>query len=349
MGRPTPRFEPERAALPLGRTRALPAAGAWRAGLAYGLPLAALLVFPWVSSAYQVGLLAKFLVYAILAMSLDLLWGYAGILTFAHGVFFGLGAYALALTLKYWGDVPGTTYLGLLLAVGLPALLALVLGYAMFYRRVGGVYFAIVTFAVGAIFQSVTIVWIDFTGGLNGLYGFPAPRLGLPLVAEVEVGGGRLAYYLIVGVLALSFVLARQLIRSPFGRTLKAMQNNEARVEFLGYNVPGLKLAIFVLSCAWAGLCGALYVPVGFVSAEIMGILFSTAVIVWVAIGGRGTLVGPILGALVVNYLQAVMSDVLVFYWFLIIGLFFIAVVLLLPDGLVGVYRQVLARLRRQL
>jgi urea transport system permease protein len=344
----TPKLEPDPDALRLRRGRLLPAAPHWRQLLAYGVPLAALLAFPWVSSAYQVSLLAKFLVYAILALTLDLLWGYAGILTFAHGVFFGLGAYALALTLKYWGGIPGMTYVGLLLAMALPALLALVLGYAMFYHRVGGVYFAIVTFAVGAIFQSVTIVWIDFTGGLNGLYGFPSPKIGLPLVAEAELGAGRLTYYLIVGVLVLSFALARRLIHSPFGRTLKAIQNNEERVEFLGYNVPGLKLAIFVVCCAWAGLSGALYVPVGFVSADIMGILFSTAIIVWVAIGGRGTLIGPILGALVVNYLQAVMSDVLVFYWFLIIGLFFIVVVLFLPDGLVGVYRQLRARLSRR-
>jgi ABC-type branched-subunit amino acid transport system permease subunit len=293
----TPPLEPDGAAVSVRPGRLAPAAAPWRPVLVYGLPLAALLAFPWMTSAYQVNLLAKFLVYAILAMSLDLLWGYAGILTFAHGVFFGLGAYALALTLKYWGSVPGITYLGLLLAMALPAALALVLGYAMFYHRVGGVYFAIVTFAVGAIFQSVTIVWIDFTGGLNGLYGFPSPRIGLPQVAEAEVSGGRLTYYLIVGVLVFSFWLAQRLIRSPFGRTLKAIQSNETRVEFLGYNVPRIKLAVFVLSCAWAGLSGALYVPVGFVSADIMGILFSTAIIVWVAIGGRGTLIGPILGA----------------------------------------------------
>ncbi len=311
----------------------------------YGLALLLLLLFPWVSNSYQVGLLAKFLTYALLALSLDLLWGYTGVLNFAHGLFFGLGAYALALVLTHWGDVPGATYLGLLLAITVPGVLALLLGYAMFFGRVSGVYFAIVTFAVGAIFQSITIVWIEFTGGLNGLYGFPNPRLGIPGRWEVEVTGTLLPYYLIVGVLAGVYFLARRLVNSPFGQALQALKDNEDRVEFLGYHVPGIKLIIFTISCALAGLSGAVYVPVGFVSAEIMGILFSTAVIVWVAVGGRGTLLGAVLGALVVNYLQTFMSDVLVFYWLLFIGLFFMGVVMFVPDGLVGLLQRLLRRL----
>jgi urea ABC transporter permease protein UrtC len=316
----------------------------WKSTIGYVLPVGLLLVFPWISGDYETGLLAKFLVYALLALSLDLLWGYAGILNFAHAVFFGLGAYGLALTLQHLGDVPGATYLGVLLAVGLPALLAALLGYAMFFRRVGGVYFAIVTFAVGTIFQSIAIVWIEFTGGLNGLYGFPNPRLGLPGVWELEVTGTFLPYYLVVACLGLAYFLIWRLVNAPFGQILRAINNNEARVEFLGYNVPGIKLLVFVISGALAGLSGALYVPVGFVSAEIMGILFSTAIIVWVAVGGRGTLVGAVLGALVVNYLQAFLSDTLVFYWLLIIGVFFIVVVALWPDGLVGIVRRLFRR-----
>ena len=346
MSRTSPNIEPEvaRRASP---ARAGRVGGRWRTVLAHFLPLALLCLFPLISSEYQVNLLAKFLVYAMLALSLDLLWGYAGILSFAHAVFFGLGAYSLALVMQYWGELPGATYLGILLAVALPSLLALFIGYAMFFRRVGGVYFAIVTFAVGAIFQSVTIVWIEFTGGLNGLYGFPNPKLGIPGVWEAELVGGPLTYYLIVAVLFLSLLFARQLVNSSFGRALRAIRTNEERVEFLGYNVPAIKLVIFVISCALAGLSGALYVPVGFVSAEIMGILFSTAAIVWVAVGGRGTLYGAITGALVVNYLQAFMSDVLVFYWFLIIGVFFILVVLILPDGVIGIAQRLYRQMRR--
>ena len=312
--------------------------------MGYAIAIVLLVTFPWVSSSYQVNLLAKFLVYGLLALSLDLLWGYVGILNFAHAVFFGLGAYGLALTLQYWSDIPGATYIGVLLAVGLPALLALVLGYAMFFRQVGGVYFAIVTFAVGSIFQSIAIVWIEFTGGLNGLYGFPNPQLGLPGLWEVEISGTFLPYYLIVVTLCLAYFFTWRLVNSPFGQTLRAINNNEERVEFLGYNVPGIKLIVFVISGALAGLSGALYVPVGFVSAEIMGILFSTAIIVWVAVGGRGTLYGAVLGALVVNYLQAFMSDVLVFYWLLIIGIFFIVVVAFWPDGMVGMVQRLFRR-----
>jgi len=331
---------------PVLLVRQILSTGRWKNLIWSGALFVLLIIFPWVSNAYQVSLLAKFLVYGILALSLDLLWGYAGILNFAQAVFFGLGAYSLALTLQYWGDIPGATYIGVVLAICLPSLLALGLGYAMFFGRVGGVYFAIVTFAVGAIFQSITIVWIEFTGGLNGLYGFPDPKLGLPGIWEIEVAGTYLPYYLIVIVLFLTYFFTRRLVGSPFGQALQAVNNNEERVEFFGYNVPGLKLIVFMISGALAGLGGALYVPVGFVSAEIMGILFSTAVIVWVAVGGRGTLYGAILGALIVNYLQAFLSDVLVFYWLLIIGIFFIIVVSFFPDGLVGLVRRILKQMR---
>jgi urea ABC transporter permease protein UrtC len=337
-----------------GLASAPPAAGGQENGWTktirvYALPVVLLALLPLVASQYQVSLLARFLVYGLLALSLDLLWGYAGILNFGHAVFFGLGAYALALTLKYWGDVPGATYLGLILAVVVPALLALVIGWAMFFRRVSGVYFAIVTFAVGAIFYSVTIVWIEFTGGLNGLYGFPNPTLGIPGVWEVDLSAPTTAYYLIAAVLGLVFLLLRRLVHLPFGRALRAIESNESRVEFFGYEVARIKVLVFVVSCAIAGLSGALYVPVGFVTADIMGILFSTSIIVWVAVGGRGTLIGPIVGALVVNYLQAWLSDILVYYWFLLIGVFFVIVVVFWPDGIVGIAQRLAKRLRVEL
>lgn len=314
----------------------------WKSVVTYVLPILLLLVFPFFSSSYQTNLLAKFLTYSIVALSLDLLWGFAGILSFAHSVFFGLGSYGLALALKNFEHLPGATYLGLLLAVLVPALLALFLGYAMFYSRVGGVYFAIVTFTLGSIVQLITIVWVSFTGGHNGLYGFPDPALGIPGIKEISITTTDLsAYYLIAITLILSYVLVRHLKNSPFGRTLKAINDNEKRVAFLGYSIPAIKLAVFVISCALAGLAGAIYVPVGFVSPDIMGIVFSTSIIVWVAIGGRGTLYGAVIGALVVNYLQVFMSDILTFYWFMFIGLFFIVVVLFVPDGLVGVVKRI--------
>jgi urea ABC transporter permease protein UrtC len=322
----------------------------YRTGFKYVFFLVLLVIFPWLISSYQLDLLSKFLTFSILALSLDLIWGYAGILSFAHSVFFGLGSYGLALTLKYWGHIPGATYIGFALAIGLPSLLALIIGYAMFFRRVGGVYFAIVTFALGGILHSVTIVWIRFTGGLNGLYGFPNPRLGIPGLWEIDITTGMVGtYYLIAGVLVLTYIFTQRLMNSPFGQLLRAINDNEERVETFGYNVPAVKLVIFVISCAIAGISGAIYVPVGFVSADIMGILFSTSAIVWVAVGGRGTLLGPVLGALVVNYLQVYMSDLLVFYWYLIIGLFFVFVVLVWPDGIIGIFNRVAQRLNNRL
>ena len=319
-------------------------------GTKYVFFLLLLAIFPGLVSSYQLDLLSKFLTFSMLALSLDLIWGYAGILSFAHSIFFGLGSYGLALTLKYWGHIPGATYIGLALAVGLPSFLAFIIGYAMFFRRVGGVYFAIVTFALGGILHSVTIVWIRFTGGLNGLYGFPNPRLGIPGIWEVEMTTGMVGtYYLIAAVLVLIYILTHRWMRSPFGQILRAINDNEERVESFGYNVPVVKLVTFVASCAIAGISGALHVPVGFVSADIMGVLFSTSIIVWVAVGGRGTLFGPVLGALVVNYLQVYMSDLLVFYWYLIIGLFFVFVVLFWPDGIVGIVNRLAQRIRNKL
>lgn len=318
-------------------------------GAKYIFFLVLLAIFPGLVSSYQLDLLSKFLTYSILALSLDLIWGYAGILSFAHSIFFGLGSYALALTLKYWGHIPGATYIGFALAVVAPSLLAFIIGYAMFFRRVGGVYFAIVTFALGGIMHSVTVVWIRFTGGLNGLYGFPNPRLGIPGIWEFEITTGIVGtYYLIAAVLVLAYILTQRLMSSPFGQILRAINDNEERVETFGYNVPLVKLVTFVISCAIAGISGALFVPVGFVSANIMGILFSTSVIVWVAVGGRGTLIGPVLGALVVNYLQVYMSDLLVFYWYLIIGLFFVFVVLFWPDGIVGIFNRTAQRINNR-
>ncbi len=312
----------------------------------YGLPALVLITFPAYSGSYAVNLLAKFLTYGILALSLDLLWGYSGVLCFAQAVFFGLGSYGLALSLKYWGNLPGATYIGLVMSVAIPSLLALFIGYVMFFRRVGGVYFAIVTFALGAIVEAATIVWINFTGGANGLFGFSNPHLGIPKVWEFEVTTkNSSAYFVVVVSLLFVYFLSHWLVHSPLGQTLRAINDNEDRAETLGYKVPAVKLAIFVISCAVAGLGGALYVPVGFVSSDILGILFSTSVIVWVTVGGRGTLYGAVLGALVVNYLQAFMSDVSANYWYLSVGIFFIVVVLIWPSGIIGIMNRIIERL----
>ena len=300
------------------------------------LALAAL--FPAVASDYETNLLAKFLAFAILALSLDLIWGYAGVVNFGHAIFFGVGAYSMGLVLKHV-PVPGVTYLAILAATAVPLLLGLGLGLFLFYGRVGGVYFGVVTLALTGVVQQLIIASNEMTGGMNGLYGYGEPRIGIPGVWEVGLYEADAAYYTILAGMAACYWLARWLVRSDFGRAIQGIKENEARIEYLGYDVPLLKLTIFSISCAMAGFSGALYVPVGFISPDLVSLGMSAAVLVWVAVGGRGTLIGALLGAVLVNYLQTLLSDALVVLWLLIVGLFFITVVLFWPGGLVGLLR----------
>lgn len=297
-----------------------------------------LLAFPALASDYQTGLLAKFLVFGIFALSLDLIWGHAGIVNFGHAIFFGSGAYAMGMILKFL-DAPGATYLAALGGVLAPALLGLALGYFLFFGRVSGVFFGVVTLALTGAAHSLIIVNIDYTGGMNGLYGYGTPRLGIPGLWELDWYDANVSYYTAaIGAVA-SYLVARWVVRSDFGRAIRAIRENEERAEFLGYNVPLLKLIVFTIACAMAGFSGVLYVPVGFISPDLIGIMMSASVLVWVAVGGRGTLIGAFVGALVVNYLQTVLSDVLVVLWLLLVGLFFMLVVLFWPGGIVGLLR----------
>ena len=297
-----------------------------------------LALFPAFASDYQVGLLAKFLVFGIFALSLDIIWGYSGIVNFGHAIFFGAGAYAMGITLKFIA-VPGVTYLAILLGIGFPALLALGMGYLLFYGRVSGVFFGVVTLALTGAAHSIIIVNSDFTGGMNGLYGFTTPSLGIPGVWEISWYDPLVAYYtaMVCSIACLAF--SYWLVRSDFGRVLGAIRENEDRAAFLGYNIPKIKLIVFCISCAMAGLSGVLYVPIGFISTDLIGVMMSASVLVWVAVGGRGTLIGAFVGALLVNYLQTLLSDSFVVFWQLIVGVFFILVVLFWPGGMVGLIK----------
>lgn len=311
----------------------------WAQGAGLVLLALVLLVFPLLASDYQTNLLAKFLAFAILALSLDLIWGYAGIVNFGHAIFFGLGAYSMGLVLKYL-DLPGATYLAILAATAVPLLVGLFLGLFLFYGRVSGVYFGVVTLALTGVVQQLIIASTDITGGLNGLYGYAVPKIGIPGLWEVELYEAEAAYYTTLLGAGLCAWIARWLVRSDFGQVIQGIRENETRIEYLGYNVPLLKLIIFSISCAMAGFSGALYVPVGFISPDLVGLAMSASVLVWVAVGGRGTLVGAFVGAILVNYLQTLLSGEFVVLWLLIVGVFFITVVLFWPGGIVGLLRR---------
>lgn len=301
--------------------------------LAQAALIFALLFFPFLTGEYQIGLVAKFLTYGLLALALNLLWDGGGLLSFGHGAFFGLGAYAFALTLKHaWGV--GATYLGFILAIAAGGLFAAGLGALLLLGRdrVGGVYFGIVTLAVAAIMQLLVMGQVGITGGSNGLYGYSTPQLapGLALVGAIT------PYYMIAVVVIALYYAIRALTRSTFWLALVAARQDERRAESLGIHTGLYQLVVFIASGMVAGLAGALYVPVGFISPDLFGLAFSTSVIVWVVVGGRGTLLGPLLGAVGLSELQDTLSGAFVSAWLLMLGLVLVAVVLAWPRGALG-------------
>ncbi|MEW5816557.1 MAG: branched-chain amino acid ABC transporter permease [Spirochaetota bacterium] len=308
----------------------------FRIGL-YSLVIILLSFFPFLAGPYQAGLFGRYLIFGLFAMSFDLLWGYAGIMNFGHAAFFGLGAYSVGLIMKYV-HVSSASLLAIVASVFVPMLFALFIGYFLFFGRVTGVYFAIVTMALSIMMQSIAIA-VDFTGGLNGLRGFPPVKITIPGLFVLKMTGDWAPYYSVVIISASLFFLAFRIVNSSFGRALEAMRNNPERLESIGYNPATLQLIIFVIACGMAGVSGALYVPIGHISPEILGLLFSTNALVWVSIGGRRTLLGGFIGALLVSYLQYFLGATLQNLWYLLIGLFFVLVVLFRSEGIMGFFK----------
>jgi len=321
-------------------------------------------------SDFRLNLFGKFLAYAILALGLDLLWGYAGVLSLGHGVFFGLGAYAMGMHLMLeigtksvyqtalpdfmvWNRVTAlplfwrpfySAWFTLLAIVVVPALAALVFGFLAFRSRVRGVYFSIITQALALS------AWLVFNrnemnlGGTNGLADFKT-ILGFSLSAPATQRG---LYVVTVLALAAAYVLCRWITRSRAGKVLVAIRDSETRVLFSGYSPVQYKLFVFVVSAVLAGVAGALYAPqVGIITPAKIGVLPSIEMVVWVAAGGRGTLVGAMLGAFGVNWIQSWLTTSYPDLWLLFLGALFMGVVLFIPDGVVGVAARLAQRLPR--
>ena len=314
-------------------------------------------------STYLVALFGKYICYAILALSIDLIWGYVGILSLGHGAFFALGGYAMGMYLMRqigdrgvyanpilpdfmvflnWPELPlywyGFNYFvyAVLMVVLVPGLLAFVFGWFAFRSRVTGVYLSIITQAMTfALMLGFFRNNFGF-GGNNGLTDFK-DILGFNVQAE----GTRNAL-LVVSCLALAigFLICRAIVTSKFGKVLVAIRDAEARTRFLGYRVEAYKLFVFTLSACMAGVAGALYVPqVGIINPSEFAPGNSIEAVIWVAVGGRGTLTGAVLGAFVVNYAKTFFtSGWLAPYWLFMLGGLFIAVTLLLPRGIIGTY-----------
>lgn len=296
----------------------------------------ALLAAPLLLDEWRVSQLAQLLTYGIFALSLAFIWGQAGILCFGQAVFFGVGAYVMALiTLGMVPPLGTSQWTGLLLSVAAAGLAGVLAGlFLLRGRGLSGAHLAIVTLCAAFIAEVAARRW-DFIGGFNGLLGVPPLvwpfERADPILSSVET------YLLILALAALSYVLLLFLTRSPFGTLLAAIGSNENRTRFFGYDVFSAKLVAFTISAMIAGLAGALFTAqFGFVSPPLLGVALSTEVLIWVAVGGRGVLLGAMLGAILVRSVENSLSDSLGEYWLLTMGLLFVAVVVFAPSGLFG-------------
>jgi urea transport system permease protein len=324
------------------------------------LPFCALLpaTHPLAISTYTLTLVGKILCYAVVAVALDLVWGYAGLLSLGHGLFFALGGYAMGMYLMRqasgdglpafmsflsWSELPwfwaGTQHFAwaLCLIMLVPGLLALVFGFFAFRSKIKGVYFSIMTQAL--TYAGMLLFFRNETGfgGNNGFTGFTT-LLGFNVTATgTRIGLFVATVLLLLVSLGIGFALAR----SKFGRVLTAVRDAENRLMFVGYDPKGFKLFVWTLSAVLCGLAGALYVPqVGIINPSEMSPTNSIEAAIWVALGGRGTLIGPLLGAAIVNGAKSWFTVAFPEYWLFFLGLMFILVTLFLPRGVIGLLRR---------
>jgi branched-chain amino acid transport system permease protein len=299
----------------------------WRLA-AFVLVVAIVAVFPRFAGNYPVKLVEEILIWGIFAMSLDLLMGFAGMVSFGHSAFFGVGGYVAALALTGWG--PGAVN-ALLLPAAAAALAALVIGY--FSIRVSGVYFIMLTLAFSQMFYAVTFQ-VDWLGAEDGIVGVPRPGM---LGADL---GDPMAFHLYLLVLAVVATLVLwRVVRSPFGHVLRGIHENEARMQAVGYAVDRYKLVAFVIAGTVAGVAGALYTQlVGSITPDAFFWTTSGEALLMVIIGGTGTLGGAVLGAAAFILLQSLVSSYTE-RWMLLLGTTFIVFVLFAPGGIVGAFR----------
>jgi urea transport system permease protein len=312
-------------------------------------------------SDYTVTLVGKIMCYAIVALAMDLIWGYTGILSLGHGLFFALGGYAMGMYLMrsighegvYQSDLPDFMvfldwkaypwywsftehfWYSALLVVLVPGLLAFVFGFFAFRSRIKGVYFSIITQALTYAFMLLFFRNNTGFGGNNGFTDFKR-ILGFPIAAPQT----RIALFALTGAALIGFLfLGRAIVASKLGRVLTAIRDAETRVMFSGYDPVYFKLFIWTLSAVICGIAGALYVPqVGIINPSEMSPANSIEIAIWTAVGGRGTLIGPVIGAVAVNLGKSWFTQALPEYWLYVLGLLFILVTLYLPRGIAGLW-----------
>lgn len=336
-----------------------------------GTTVLAVLIFlflaflPFYMPMFRVGLFGRYMCYAIVALGLDMIWGYTGILSLGHGVYFGLGAYCMAMYLKLeasGGGLPdfmawsglsklpalwvpfANPVFAVLMAMLAPMLLAVIIGHLTFTNKIRGVYFSILSQAMAMIMGTLLIGSQAFTGGSNGLTDFRTifgRNINDPLT-RIQM------FYVTLMVLILVYAVCKFLAGRRVGKVLIAIRDSENRAGFAGYNTASYKVFVYALSAVIAGIAGALYVgQVGIISPAEVGIVPSVEMVIWVAIGGKGTLTGPILGALVVSSLKTVASENFPELWSYFIGILFVVVILWLPGGFVSL-KEMLGNMRNR-
>lgn len=336
--------------------------------LSYFLLLAILilLLLPLSTDIFRLNLIGKYLSYAFVAIGLVLCWGYSGILSLGQGVFFGLGGYTMAMFLKLEASSPEATKIQstpgipdfmdwnqitelpwfwqpfyslpftLAAIVIVPTLFAFIIGVAMFKRRVGGVYFAIITQAIASILSILIIGQQGYTGGVNGI-----TDLRTFLGWDIRTDSAKYLLYFVNAALLFLCLMAAQIIRkSKLGRLLLAMREREDRVRFSGYDVANFKIFIFCIAAIFSAIGGAMFtLQVGFMSPSFVGIVPSIEMVIFCAVGGRLSIVGAIYGTLLINWAKTSLSESFPELWLFAMGALFIGVVMAFPDGLAGIYK----------
>lgn len=331
------------------------------------LALLLLVVLPVTTDIFRLSLVGKYLTYAFVAIGLVLCWGHCGILSLGQGVFFGLGGYAMAMFLKLESSYPEATAIqstpgipdfmdwnqvtalpwwwepfnsfpfAVFAVIAVPMAFAAIIAFPMFKRRVGGVYFAIITQAVAAILTILIVGQQGYTGGINGI-----TDLRTLLGWDIRQDSAKyILYFVCVALLILTLFIAQMVKQSKYGRLLIAIRDKEDRVRFSGYDVAGFKIFVFCLAAAMAGVGGAMFtLQVGFMSPSFVGIVPSIEMVIFCAVGGRLSIFGAVYGALLVNAAKTSFSETFPELWLFAMGGLFIAVVMAFPNGLAGLYRQ---------
>ncbi|NWC95915.1 MULTISPECIES: ATP-binding cassette domain-containing protein [unclassified Pseudomonas] len=280
---------------------------------------------PWIFDSYVLNLLIKAFLFAIVVITVDVLWGYTGYLTFGQSAFFGIGAYAAGLVFTHFGLSPGTIAIAIGLAILVPMAVAALVGWLSFYRGASPFFATVISLVLPIVMTQLLLSGGEWTGSSSGLTGYDT--FDLSLQAWYWIAGGGVA---LIGVFAWLFV------RSDAGRVLAAIRDNESRCAYLGINVAHIKILLLIATAAITGIAGFGYGAFsGVVAPELSGFVLGTELIIWVALGGRGTLWGPLAGAILINVATAYLGSRMPFLWQLILGLAFVLVIVLLPQGIV--------------